>query len=306
MNHPVLALSAEAIAELQRLAAQGNPSLSRHARIVLARNQGRLLGEIGTVLDVDRATVRRWLKRFELRGVPGLVHASAGRSRKRRFNDSARAAVARIALDSPAAAAEAFTHWSLRRLRAHVMARHIIEEISVEGLRQLLRGVALPAAHWRRDDSPIGPLGAEVRRELEALARHAGSEVSRRAGMVLERDGGTSEGQIAAGLGVSRSCVRRWLTRFQQRGIPGLQVMRRPAHPLVFTRDIRSAIVRCALTDPRDLGFKRPRWSLRTLRTALIRQAVVQKISIQHLGRILGEAGVSCRNGSPVPAPHSV
>jgi putative transposase len=305
VNHQILALSPEMVAELQIMAAQDNPSLSRHARIVLARNEGQLLSEIGLMLDVDRATVRRWLKRFEQHGVRGLVHASTGRSRKRRFDDSVRTAVARVALDSPAAAGEAFTHWSLRRLRAHVMARHIIDEVSVEGLRQLLHGVSLPVALWRRSDSPIGRLGAEAQRELEALAQEAGPGISRRARMVLERSGGASEGQIAASFSVSRSCVRRWLTRFGQRGIQGLQVMRRPAHPLVFTRDIRSAIVRCASMDPRDLGFKRPRWSLRTLRTALIRQAVVQRISIQHLGRILGEAGVSLRNGSSVPAPQS-
>lgn len=298
-----LVLSPNVATELQRMAGRDNPSLSRHARIVLARSEGRRLSEIGAILDVDRATVRRWLKRFEQHGVAGLIHASTGRSRKRRFDDVVRAAVARVAVQSPSVAGEAFAHWSLRRLRTHLMTHKVVEEISVEGLRQLLRGVALPPAHWRRNDAPVGPLSEEAQRQLEQLMREASPEVARRARMVLARSSGSSEAEIATGFTVSRSCVRRWLTRFGQRGIAGLQVVRRPAHPLVFTPEIRSAIVRCAANDPRLLGFKRPRWSLRTLRSALIRQAVVQKISIQHLGRILSEAGVYLRNRETPPPP---
>src|SRR3990172_2332199 len=189
------------------------------------------------MLNVDRATVRRWLRRFEQHGVQGLIHASTGQSRKRRFNDVVRTAVARVALDSPAAAGEAFTHWSLRRLRAHLIAQHVIEEISVEGLRQLLRGVSLPATYWRRNDAPVAQLSPEARRELEDLVQQTAPDISRRARMGLSRVSGTSEGEIAASFGVSRSCVRRWFSRFGQRGIQGLQAVRRPAHPLIFTPD---------------------------------------------------------------------
>jgi len=303
VNQHSVGLSPEVVSELQQMAGKGNPSLSRHARIVLARHEGRRLSDIGAMLNVDRATVRRWLRRFEQHGVQGLIHASTGRSRKRRFNDAVRTAVARVALDSPAAAGEAFTHWSLRRLRAHLIAQHVIEEISVEGLRQLLRGVSLPATYWRRSDAPVAQLTPEARRELEDLVQQTAPDISRRARMVLSRVSGTSEGETAASFGVSRSCVRRWLTRFGQRGIQGFQAVRRPVHPLIFTPDIRSAIVQCAEIDPRALGFKRSRWSLRTLRSALIRQAVVQRISIQHLGRILGEAGVSLRHGNEPVQP---
>src|SRR5437868_5204036 len=58
-------LSEAVLAELHWLASEGSPSLSRHARIVLARNEGRSLSEISKIMDVDRATARRWLLRFE-------------------------------------------------------------------------------------------------------------------------------------------------------------------------------------------------------------------------------------------------
>lgn len=298
-------LPEEVLAELHWIASEGSPSLSRHARIILARNEGRSLSEIASVLDVDRATVRRWLLRFEREGLRGLMHASTGKTRKRRFDDTVRDAVARLAMNSPVAAGEPFAHWSLRRLLAHVLRRGIIQEMSVEGLRQLLRGLPLPDAYWRRSGEPVGPLGDEVRQGLELLARGTRPEVARRAQVVLARSRGLSEMEIATALGIGRSCVRRWLRRFQLHGILGLQAARRSAHPLVFTPDVRAAIVRHAQMDPRQLGFSGSRWSLRALRAALIKQRVVRKISIQHLGRILAEAGVSLRGQSTMSIPRS-
>jgi transposase len=288
-------LSEEVLAELHWIASEGTPSLSRHARIILARNEGRSLSEIAHVLDVDRATVRRWLLRFERDGLRGLMHASTGKSRKRRFNDTVRDAVARLAMASPATVGEPFHHWSLRRLRTHVLRRGIIHEMSVEGLRQLLRGLPLPDEYWRRGAEPVGPLGEEVRRGLDVLAHGTRADVARRARVVLARSRGLSESEVATALGIGRSCVRRWLQRFQRHGILGLQTARRSSHPLVFTSEVRAAIVRHAQTEPKQMGFPGARWSLRTLRASLIRHRVVRKISIQHLGRILAEASVSLR-----------
>lgn len=297
------ALPENVLAELNWIASEGTPSLSRHARIVLARNEGRSLSEIAKILDVDRATVRRWLLRFEKDGLRGLVHASTGKMRKRRFDDAVRDAVARLAMASPAAASEPFSHWSLRRLRTHVIRRGIVHQISVEGLRQLLRGLPLPDAYWHRGEEPVGPLSDEVCRGLEALAQGPRPEVARRARVVLTRSRGLSEAEVAAALGLGRSCVRRWLQRFERHGILGLQTARRPSRPLVFTADVRAAIARHASMDPKQLGSPLARWSLRALRAALIRQRVVHKISIQHLRRILAEAGVALRGQTEPVVP---
>src|SRR5271169_5241699 len=81
-NGPRPVLSEAARQELHWIAGEGSPSLSRHARIILARHEGRSLSEIAHILDIDRATVRRWLVRFERHGLRGLVHASTGKTRK--------------------------------------------------------------------------------------------------------------------------------------------------------------------------------------------------------------------------------
>jgi len=281
------------LAELHWVASEGSPSLARHARIVLARHEGRSLTEIARILDVDRATVRRWLARFERGGMPGLIHASTGRIRKRRFNETIRDAVARLAMAAPAAVGEPFSRWSLRRLRRHVTRRGIVQDISVEGLRQLLTGLPLPPEYWRRGGTPIGPLGEDVRRGLEQLTHATRPDVARRARVVLARSRGLSEAEVAAALDVGRSCVRRWLQRFERHGILGLQTVRRTARPVVFTADVRAAIIRHAQRAPGELGVNVARWSLRSLRGSLIRNGIVRNISVQHLRRILAEAGVS-------------
>lgn len=300
-----VSLSEEALEELHWIASEGSPSLSRHARIILARNDGRSLSEIAKILDVDRATVRRWLSRFERDGLRGLVHASTGKARKRRFDDDMRDRLARLAMASPSEVGETFSHWSLRRLRHHAIRRGIVRDISVEGLRQLLRGLPLPDEYWRRGVQPVGPLSEDVRRGLEILAQASRPEVSRRARMVLARSRGLSEAEVATALRVGRSCVRRWLQRFQRHGILGLQTVRRTTRPLVFTPDVRAAIIRHARMDPRQLGHPASRWSLRALRATLIRLRVVPRISIQHLGRILAQAGVTLRKPEESAPPRT-
>jgi transposase len=288
-------LSEAVLAELHWLASEGSPSLSRHARIVLACNEGRSLSEISKMMDVDRATARRWLLRFERDGLRGLMHGSTGKARKRRFSDAVRDAVARLAMESPEAVGEEFSHWSLRRLRAHLIRRGIMHEISVEGLRQMLHGLPLPEAYWHRGGEPVAPISAEVQQGLEALAQSPRPEVARRARVVQARIRGLSETEVATALGVGRSCVRRWLQRFERHGILGLQTVRRSSHPLVFTAEVRAAIIRHAQMAPQQLGCAAPHWSLRALRSALIRHRVIKTISIQHLRRILAEGGVSLR-----------
>ena len=298
-------LSTEALDELNWLASEGSPSLSRHARIILARHDGRTLSEIAALLDVDRATVRRWLARFEREGVRGLMHASAGKTRKRRFDDTVRDAVARLAMGSPREAGESFSHWSLRKLLAHITRRGIVRNISVEGLRHLIRGLPLPAEHWHRDGERLEPFTADVQAGLEALADGPRGDVARRARVVLARSRGLSEAEIASALGVGRNCVRRWLRRFQRHGILGLQAARRTAQPTTFTPDIRAAIIRHARSTPSQFGLDRPYWSLRSLQGSLVRHRIVGKISVQHLRRILAEADVSFREEARPSEPQS-
>lgn len=287
-----LELSSEEKAEIKWIAAEGGTAAARRARIVLMRAEGKPLAQIARSLGVDRATARRWVRRFQTLRLRGLVHASLGKSRKRRFDATVRDAIARIAVHSPRDVGESFDHWSLRRLHGHVLRRGVVARISVEGLRQLLHGVPLPSEFWKRSASSSFELADQQRAGLERLAQEGGSVVARRAQMLLARASGLSEDEVAAGFGVGRLVVRRWVRRFQRHGILGLQTQRGRHGPNVFTADIRRAIAQVARNSPKRYGEMRERWSLRSLRSVLMRTGVVGKISVQHLRRILQQEGV--------------
>lgn len=287
-----LTLSAEEEAELKWIAAEGSNAAARRARIVLLRAEGRPLAQIAQALGVDRATARRWVRRFQTLRMRGLVHGSIGKARKRRFDATVRDAIVRIAVHSPRDVGEEFEQWSLRRLQAHLLRRGIVPQISVEGLRQLLQGVPLPAEFWQRSSSRSFDLTEQERSGLERLANEGAPAVAKRARILLARASGLSEEEVAAGFGVGRLVVRRWVRRFRRHGILGLQTQRRPHGPSVFTPEIRRAIVQVARSSPQQYGEMREWWSLRSLRSVLMRTGVVPKISVQHLRRILLQEGI--------------
>lgn len=287
-------------AELEWLAGEAPPNVARHARIVLGRARGMSIPAVAAEVDVHPNTVRNCLRRFETHGLHGLLHAGAGKPKNIAFSDAVRDEIARVAMHSPVSAGEPYMQWSLRRLRAHLLRRGVIRAISVEGLRQLLRGLPLPAAYWRRTARPLGTFSPEVRHALESLAQGPRKDRSLRAQIVLASSRGLNEAEIATALHLGRATVRRWLRRFRRAGILGLQSLpRRPNYP----RPVRQAIVRFATAEPRRYGVNQARWSLQSLQAALLRHRVVRPpLSIDNLRHLLSEAGVQLR--SPLPAPH--
>jgi transposase len=281
-------------AELTWLAGEAPLHVARHARIVLARARGNSIGAVAAAVGVHPNTVRNCLRRFEDHGLRGLGHASAGRPKNAAFTDAVRDEIARVAMHSPARGGEPYTHWSLRRLRTHLLRRGLIQEISVEGLRHLLGGLPLPPAYWQRAARPLGRLAPELRRAIESLARDPRRDRSLRAQIVLASHQGLNEAEVAAALHLGRETVRRWLRRFRRNGILGLQT--HLPHATV-ARTTREAVLRVATSDPRRYGVNRSHWSLPTLHAALIRHGVVRAISQEHLRGILAEASARLRTG---------
>ncbi|HVM98018.1 MAG TPA: helix-turn-helix domain-containing protein [Candidatus Acidoferrales bacterium] len=287
-------------AELEWLAGEGPPNVSRHARIVLGRAQGMSIRAVAARVGVHPNSVRNCLRRFESLGLRGLAHASAGKPKNIAFTDSVRDEIARLAMRSPVSAGEDYTQWSLRRLREYLLRRGIVQDISVEGLRQLLRGLPLPPAFWRRGARQAPPLSPEVQRALELLAQAPRADRSLRAQIVLANSQGLSEAEIAAALHVGRETVRRWLRRFRRSGILGLQS---GGGPTVIGPHTRRMIVRTATSEPRRFGVDQPVWTFEALRTALVQGRIVRNISRKQLQRILEEARINLAEETAVVPP---
>ena len=276
--------------ELEWLAGEAPPNVARHARIVLGRARGMSIPAVATAVGVHPNTVRNCVRRFEAHSLQGLLHAGVGKPKNIAFSEAVRDEIARVAMHSPAGANEPYAYWSLRRLRAHLYRRGVLQSISVEGLRQLLRGLPLPAAYWRRAGRPVGPLSSEMKRALESLIQGPRRDRSLRAQIVLASSRRLNEAEIAAALHLGRVTVRRWLRRFRRFGILGLHTL--PSQG-AFTPKMRHAVVRMASGAPRRYGVNQPGWTLRTLHAAVLRHHIVRGITPEQVRRILAESGVS-------------
>lgn len=277
--------------ELEWLAGEGPPNVSRHARIVLGRAHGLSIRAVAASVDVHPNTVRNCLRRFEVLGLRGLGHASAGKPKNIAFTDAVREEIARIALRAPSSVGEKFPHWSLRRLREHLISRGLVTDISVEGLRQLLRGLPLTPVYWRRSTRPATRLSPEVRHALETWAQGPRADRSLRAQIVLASSQGLNEMEIAAALHIGRETVRRWLRRFRRSGVLGLQSTRGTA--FVVGQQARRSIIHIARSEPRRFDVDLEHWNLDALRQTLLRQRVVRQLSVRQLASLLKEAGIT-------------
>lgn len=205
--------------ELEWLAQNGPETVARNAQIVLARANGLPLKAVALRLGVHPNTVRNRLLRFYERGVAGLTHAATGTTRPIVFSDEVRAKIVEIAQTAPRSLGLGHSRWSLRRLRAYLYDQGIVEDVSVEGLRQILRGHDLPERYWRRGRELRIRLTPAMERLLVTWAR--GPNPGRRllAQVLLAAADGKDEEDIATALGISLDQVESWIRGFQRRGL---------------------------------------------------------------------------------------
>lgn len=117
----------------------------RRAQMVLLSAQGMDTAQIAQVTFTSADRVRDVLHNFNADGFDSLRPKYAG-GRPPKFDTGQREAIKQIALARPADHGLPFSTWSLSKLADYLVAQGVVEDISHEGLRQLLRdeGVSFP------------------------------------------------------------------------------------------------------------------------------------------------------------------
>jgi transposase len=122
----------------------------RRAQIVQHAAEGLSAPEIAARLNVCKASVRFWLKRFNARGLPGLQEAMRS-GRPPTYTPGERSTVITAALSRPADLDLPFACWTLDRLVAYLSAKgigmkrsRISEILLAEGLK------------WRQEETWFG------------------------------------------------------------------------------------------------------------------------------------------------------
>ena len=143
---------------LKRIVRRGSGSVVtwRRAQMVLWSAQGMSVAQIARLAFTSEDRVRDVLRDFSARRVRLAVPRYAG-GHPPVFTLAQRREIKKIAKSAPADHGLPFSRWSLAKLADFLVAEGVVEDISREGLRELLRaeGVSFQAVKtWKQSNDP--------------------------------------------------------------------------------------------------------------------------------------------------------
>ena len=142
---------------LQRMVRTGRDRIKvRRAQIVLASAQGSKVPDIGRRLYFSPAHVRTVIKAFNAEGFEGLAPKYGG-GRPPKFTEEQRSLIIETALCPPHLLGQPFTRWSLAKLRDFIIHERIVDSISLETIRQMLKGAKVKLRRtktWKECNDP--------------------------------------------------------------------------------------------------------------------------------------------------------
>ena len=106
--------------------------------IILLSAQGQKVQEISREVDLHPINVRKWIHRYNQHGLDGL-RSGKSPGRPPVFTAAQREAIVDIASADPTSLNLPFNQWSLQRLRKYLIDEEVVDQISVETIRQILR-----------------------------------------------------------------------------------------------------------------------------------------------------------------------
>ncbi|MCZ7568505.1 MAG: helix-turn-helix domain-containing protein [Ardenticatenaceae bacterium] len=163
-----------------------DPDLRHRARVILLSSEGYRVPEIGPMVNAHPTNLRKWIHRFNQRGLRGLISARSG-GPPPRFTTAQRGQIVELALSSPRDLGLSFSRWTLHKLAEQCVKRGIVDSISHEYVRQILLAADADYRHPTRRNGHAGgrsTLGAgsrAIRSEPIRTPRAAAAERVREA-----------------------------------------------------------------------------------------------------------------------------
>lgn len=111
-------------------------------------------------------------------------------------------------------------------------------------------------------------------KECEAIQETARSRTAavrevERARIIRASSEGRSVAEISRDLHLKAAKVRKWIHRFNERGLDGLADEPRAGRPAIYSAEEVSEVVAASLTDPQSLGLAFASWTLDRLEAYL-------------------------------------
>lgn len=109
--------------------------------IIALSSEGYPVSMIWRKLGVHPVNVRKWIRRFNRFGIKGI--APRKRGRKKKLDDFTEDKIFEIALTSPSDLGLHFSTWSLRKLRAYLIRKRVVFDISHTQIMRVLKSRGL-------------------------------------------------------------------------------------------------------------------------------------------------------------------
>jgi transposase len=124
--------------QLEKMVRSGNDKARTitRCRILLLASTGKTDQEISEALSVSLGTIFNIRRRYSQEGLTSALHEKSRSGQPQRFNGKQLAKITAIACSKPP---EGRARWSLRLLADHIVTLDIVEEISYQSVRTILK-----------------------------------------------------------------------------------------------------------------------------------------------------------------------
>ncbi len=133
--------TAEEDHELRRMTRQEVGRVAIRAQMILLSAQGRSVPDIARLFEVDRKTVRFWMRRFDQHGPSGL-YDEPRRGRPRLVTEAVRDQLVELVQQDPAKSGHVVTFWTVAML-VLAIAQTLRVQLSASAVRQALHHAKL-------------------------------------------------------------------------------------------------------------------------------------------------------------------
>ncbi|MBD2357450.1 helix-turn-helix domain-containing protein [Tolypothrix sp. FACHB-123] len=131
----------------------------------------------------------------------------------------------------------------------------------------------------------------------QLLNRHnTPQQIALRAKIILMASEGQNHREIARNLGINRQMARLWRNRWLETEgkelsiFQRLQDQERVGTPVKFSMEQVIELFALACSPPEDYGRPISHWTPRELADEIMKQGIIESISVRHVGRLLEEA----------------
>lgn len=125
--------------ELERIIQFGKNYQRKRAKVIKYSSHGYTTTEIVQMVNMHANNVRKWINEFNREGISIITHKNKGRAPRQKFTQNDKEKIVSTALSKPRELGRKFTNWSLSKLKQYLIDEKIIENISLETLRTILK-----------------------------------------------------------------------------------------------------------------------------------------------------------------------